>query len=86
MTIEDALHIPPAVRARMVAGYPAYERGPAPGRPDAGSGRIFHLTGGDDFRGDDRASQPSGQNSGAWTSASTTPSARCWCCGTETTT
>jgi phage terminase large subunit-like protein len=42
MTIEDALHIPPEQRARVVAGYLAHEReARARGVPMLGSGRIF---------------------------------------------
>jgi phage terminase large subunit-like protein len=42
MTIDDALHIPPAERARIIAGYLPHEReARARGVPMLGSGRIF---------------------------------------------
>lgn len=42
MTIEDALHIPPAQRWRMIDAWPAHEReARARGVPMLGSGRIF---------------------------------------------
>jgi phage terminase large subunit-like protein len=42
MTIEDALHIPPAERARIIAAYLPHEReARARGVPTLGSGRIF---------------------------------------------
>ncbi len=45
MTIEDAKHIPPAERARIIAGYPAHEReARAKGVPMLGSGRIFQIS------------------------------------------
>ena len=44
MTIEDALHIPPEERERIIAGYPAHERDArARGVPMLGSGRIFQV-------------------------------------------
>jgi phage terminase large subunit-like protein len=44
MTIEDALHIAEAERARIVAGYPPHEReARAMGLPQLGSGRIFPV-------------------------------------------
>jgi phage terminase large subunit-like protein len=44
MTIEDAKHIPPEERARIIAGYPAHEReARAQGVPMLGSGRIFQI-------------------------------------------
>jgi phage terminase large subunit-like protein len=44
MTIEDALHIPEAERARIVASYPLHEReARARGVPQMGSGRIFPV-------------------------------------------
>jgi phage terminase large subunit-like protein len=45
MTIEDAKHIPPEERARIIAGYPAHEReARAKGVPLLGSGRIFQVS------------------------------------------
>lgn len=42
MTIEDALHIDPSERAKIIAGYPPHEReARARGTPMLGSGRIF---------------------------------------------
>jgi len=42
MTIDDALHIPPEERARVIAGYLPHEReARAKGVPMLGSGRIF---------------------------------------------
>jgi phage terminase large subunit-like protein len=44
MTIEDALHIPPEERERIIAGYPAHEReARARGVPMLGSGRVFPV-------------------------------------------
>jgi len=44
MTIEDALHIDPAERATIIAGYPAHEReARSKGIPMLGSGRIFQY-------------------------------------------
>jgi hypothetical protein len=44
ITIDDALHIPEAERARIVAGYPPHEReARAKGLPQLGSGRIFPI-------------------------------------------
>lgn len=44
MTIEDALHIPPEERARIIASFPAHEReARAKGIPTLGSGRIFPV-------------------------------------------
>lgn len=44
MTIEDAEHIPPAQRARIIASFPAHEReARARGIPVLGSGRIFPV-------------------------------------------
>lgn len=45
MTIDDALHIPEAERAKVIAGYPPHEReARARGVPMLGSGRIFTAT------------------------------------------
>jgi phage terminase large subunit-like protein len=45
MTIEDALHIAPEERERIIAGYPAHEReARARGVPMLGSGRIFQIS------------------------------------------
>lgn len=45
MTIEDALHIAPEERARIIAGYPSHEReARARGVPMLGSGRIFPVS------------------------------------------
>ncbi len=45
MTIEDALHIPPEEREKIIAGYPAHEReARAKGIPLLGSGRIFQIS------------------------------------------
>lgn len=42
MTIDDALHIPAAERAKIIEGYPPHEReARARGEPMLGSGRIF---------------------------------------------
>jgi phage terminase large subunit-like protein len=44
MTIEDALHIPPEQRAKIIASYPAHERDArTKGTPILGSGRIFPI-------------------------------------------
>ena len=44
MTIDDAKHIPAEERARIIAGYPAFEReARAKGVPMLGSGRIFQI-------------------------------------------
>lgn len=44
MTIEDALHISPEQRARIIASFPAHEReARAKGIPTLGSGRIFPV-------------------------------------------
>ena len=44
MTIEDALHIPPEERQRIIDGYPAHEReARVKGIPMLGSGRIFPV-------------------------------------------
>ncbi|MFC3231276.1 terminase large subunit domain-containing protein [Marinibaculum pumilum] len=44
MTIEDAAHIPPDARARILAAYPPHEReARARGVPALGSGRIFPV-------------------------------------------
>jgi phage terminase large subunit-like protein len=44
MTIDDALHYTPEMRAKIVAGYPAHERDArAKGIPTLGSGRIFPV-------------------------------------------
>ena len=44
MTIEDAEHIPPEQRAKIIASFPAHERDArARGIPTLGSGRIFPL-------------------------------------------
>lgn len=44
MTIEDAKHIPPEERTRIIAGYPAHEReARVKGIPMLGSGRIFQI-------------------------------------------
>lgn len=44
MTIEDAEHIPPEERARIIASFPAHEReARAKGIPTLGSGRIFPV-------------------------------------------
>lgn len=48
MTIEDALHIPPEERARIIASYPAHEReARTKGTPIMGSGLIFPVSEGD---------------------------------------
>lgn len=45
MTIEEAAHIPPEERARIIAGYPPHEReARAKGVPMLGSGRIFQIS------------------------------------------
>lgn len=45
MTIDDALHIAPSERQKIIAGYPAHEReARAKGVPMLGSGRIFQVT------------------------------------------
>lgn len=45
MTIEDAEHIPPEERAKIIAGYPAHEReARARGTPMLGSGRVFQCS------------------------------------------
>jgi phage terminase large subunit-like protein len=45
MTIEDAEHIPPEERARIIASFPAHEReARAKGIPTLGSGRIYPVT------------------------------------------
>lgn len=45
MTIEDAQHIPPEERAKIIAGYPAHEReARARGVPMLGSGRIYPVS------------------------------------------
>ena len=45
MTIDDALHIAPEERERIIAGYPAHEReARARGVPMLGSGRVFQVT------------------------------------------
>lgn len=45
MTIEDAEHIPPEERARIIASFPAHEReARSKGTPVLGSGRIFAVT------------------------------------------
>lgn len=45
MTIEDAKHIPPEERARIIASWPAHEReARAKGVPMLGSGRIFQIS------------------------------------------
>lgn len=45
MTIEDAEHIAPEERAKIIAGYPAHERDArAKGIPMLGSGRIFQVS------------------------------------------
>ena len=45
MTIEDAKHIPPEERAKIIAGYPAHERDArARGIPFLGSGRVFQVS------------------------------------------
>ncbi|WP_204259581.1 terminase large subunit domain-containing protein [Lichenicola cladoniae] len=44
MTIDDAEHIPPAERARIIASYPAHEReARTRGTPTMGSGRVFPV-------------------------------------------
>lgn len=44
MTIDDAKHIPPDERAKIIAGYPAHERDArARGIPMLGSGRVFPI-------------------------------------------
>lgn len=44
MTIEDAEHIPPEEKARIIASFPAHERDArAKGIPTLGSGRIFPV-------------------------------------------
>jgi Terminase RNaseH-like domain/Terminase large subunit, T4likevirus-type, N-terminal len=44
MTIEDAEHIPPEERARIIAAFPAHEReARARGIPILGSGRVFPV-------------------------------------------
>ena len=44
MRMEDALHIPPEERAKIIAGYQAHEReARANGEPMLGSGRIFTV-------------------------------------------
>lgn len=44
MTIEDALHISPEERAKIIASFPAHEReARAKGIPTLGSGRIFPI-------------------------------------------
>jgi phage terminase large subunit-like protein len=44
MTIDDALHIPAAERAKIIASFPAHEReARAKGIPTLGSGRIFPV-------------------------------------------
>jgi phage terminase large subunit-like protein len=44
MTIDDAGHIPPEARDRIVAGYPPHEReARARGLPQLGSGRVFPV-------------------------------------------
>lgn len=45
MTIDDAKHIPPEERQRIIDGYPAHEReARARGVPMLGSGRVFQYT------------------------------------------
>jgi len=45
MTIDDAEHIPPETRQKIIAGYPAHEReARALGIPMLGSGRVFTAT------------------------------------------
>lgn len=45
MTIDDAQHISPEARAKIVAGYPAHQReARAKGLPLLGEGRIFEMT------------------------------------------
>ena len=45
MTIEDALHISPEERAKIIASYPAHERDArTKGTPMLGSGRIFQYS------------------------------------------
>lgn len=45
MTIDDALHIPPEERAKIIAGYLPHEReARAKGVPMLGSGRIFQIS------------------------------------------
>jgi len=52
MTIEDALHISPEERAKIIASYPAHERDArTKGTPMLGSGRIFQYS-------DDAVSEP----------------------------
>lgn len=52
MTIEDAAHIAPEERAKIIAGYPAHQRDArAKGIPMLGSGRVFQYS-------DDAVSEP----------------------------
>ena len=45
MTIDDAQHIPKEERAKIIAGYPDYEReARARGVPMLGSGKVFQIT------------------------------------------
>lgn len=45
MTIDDAEHIPPEERAKIIAGYPAHEReARARGVPMLGSGRVYPIS------------------------------------------
>lgn len=45
MTIDDAEHIPPEERKKIIAGYPAHEReARARGIPMLGSGRVFQVS------------------------------------------
>lgn len=56
MTIEDALHIPPEEREKIIASYPAHERDArTKGTPMLGSGRIFKYS-------DDAISEPAIEN------------------------
>lgn len=58
MSIDDALHIPPEERARIIAGYLPHEReARARGVPMLGSGRIF-MTGEEELVEDAMASVP----------------------------
>jgi hypothetical protein len=78
MTIDDALHIPPEERARIIAAYLPHEReARARGVPMLGSGRIFIVPRRRITSRRSNTSRRIGPSCGASTSASTTRSRRC---------
>jgi hypothetical protein len=78
MTIDDALHIPPEERAKIISGFLPHEReARARGVPMLGSGRIFMTPEGAITEPPIEYIPSIGRSCGASTSASGIPLPRC---------